>query len=126
MIKNTLPIQRKSLTQTAKKVEKGSSAKESLAYFVAGKSIEEISTIRGMAHSTIEGHLAGFIKTGELEIERFFSKEQLNTIQIAVEEIADKSLNALYNYFHGTFSYGELRIAQNYFMYLLEKKEAEL
>jgi len=104
----------------ASKVEKGASSKESLAYFVAGKTIEEIAKIRNMANSTVEKHLTDFIKTGELEVARFLGNEQLAKIKLAYLQSEDKSSTILKQILNDEFSYGEIRMALNHFYY---KKE---
>ena len=103
-----------------KKVEKGGSSKESLAYFVSGKTIEEIAKIRGMANSTIEGHLVGFVKTGELEVARFLSIEQVLKIKHAYSNSKEKSMSALKQLLNDEFSYSELRVAINHLQFAKE------
>jgi hypothetical protein len=110
-------LQKETVQVKAAKPEKGGSSKESMAYFVAGKTIDEISAIRGMAVSTIEGHLAEFVKTGELEIARFLSVEQLGRIKEAYQLAPEKSTKVLRELLKNEFSYGELRIALNYFLF---------
>ena len=102
------------------KVEKGASSKESLAYFIAGKTISEIAVIRNMAVSTVESHLAEFVKSGELEIARFLSVEQLNTIKKVLLTTNEKSTSVLRQALNNEFSYGELRMALNHFIFLKE------
>ncbi len=102
------------------KVEKGASSKESLAYFIAGKTIAEIAVIRNMAVSTVESHLAEFVKSGELEIARFLSVEQLNTIKKVLLTTNEKSTSVLRQALNNEFSYGELRMALNHFIFLKE------
>ncbi len=113
-------LQKESVQVKAVKPEKGASSKESMAYFVAGKTIEEISAIRGMAVSTIEGHLAEFVKTGELEIARFLSVEQLGRIKEIYLQTQEKSTKVLRELLNNEFSYGELRMALNHFMFTKE------
>lgn len=63
-----------------KKSEKGDSKKESFELFRSGKSIEEIAVERNMAITTIEGHLAHYIGTGELEIDKLLSQDKVDLI----------------------------------------------
>jgi uncharacterized protein YpbB len=102
------------------KVEKGSSPKESLAYFVSGKTIDEVAKIRNLAVSTIEKHLSDFVKTGELEIGRFLSQEQVDAIRQAYLLRPGQTTKDLKEVFHERFSYSELRMALNQLIY---KKE---
>ncbi len=58
------------------KAEKKDTRQVSLALWQAGKPVEEIAAIRNMAVSTIEGHLAHFVGTGVIGIERLISPEK--------------------------------------------------
>ncbi len=102
----------------APKKEKGESAKESLAYFLGGKSVAEISEIRKYAVSTIESHLAQFIETGELEITQFLTQDQLIKIAAAnatLPTMETGRLTQLKDKLNHEFGFGELRIALSFF-----------
>ena len=73
-----------------------------------------------MAVSTVESHLAEFVKSGELEIARFLSVEQLNTIKKVLLTTNEKSTSVLRQALNNEFSYGELRMALNHFIFLKE------
>jgi len=45
-----------------------------------GKSVEEIAQERGFVISTIEGHLAHFVETGDIPVEKMVSKEKIKKI----------------------------------------------
>jgi hypothetical protein len=66
------------------KPKKGETKNISLKLFREGNKIPDIAKMRGMAVSTIEGHLISFISTGEIAVEQFVSK---NKIEIILEEI---------------------------------------
>jgi hypothetical protein len=53
---------------------------KSFELYCAGKSIIEIAAERGMSANTIEGHLAHFIGTGELEITRLIDTDKISLI----------------------------------------------
>ncbi|MBI4645895.1 MAG: HRDC domain-containing protein [Bacteroidia bacterium] len=57
--------------------EKIDSRQISFALFREGKSVETIAIERHLAVSTIEGHLAHFVGTGELEIEKLIVPEKI-------------------------------------------------
>lgn len=107
----TLKVSKHPVEVKVIKLKKGDSPKESLAYFVAGKSIEEIAEIRGLVVSTIEKHLSEFVKTGELEIARFLSLEQLHKIKQAYLGSDDKSSKVIKEMLHDEFSFNQLRMA---------------
>ncbi len=56
---------------------KGKSARESLRLYNEGESISEIAQSRQLVESTIAGHLASFISTGDIDMYKFVSKEQV-------------------------------------------------
>lgn len=58
---------------TKPKQVKGTTQRESLELYTDGKTIEEITQIRNLKESTIAGHLAKFLETGETKIEDFLS-----------------------------------------------------
>lgn len=96
------------------RVERGDSAKQTLAFYMGGKSIEDISSIRNLAKSTIESHLFEFVKSGELEISRFLNLEELNTIQEARLANKEATTNELKVILNDAFSYHQLRMAFYY------------
>jgi hypothetical protein len=110
-------ISKPTLQLTKPKMAKGSSPKETLVYFAGGKSIEEVAAIRNLALSTIEKHLLQFIKSGELEIERFLSAEQVTEIRDAYLKLSTQSATnttALKEYLQHTFTYFDLQAALHY------------
>jgi hypothetical protein len=71
---------------TAQKAVKVNTKEESFKLYKEGKTIEEIATFRGMASSTIGGHLAHYVDLGELDALDFVSQE---TIQLVEKLIAE-------------------------------------
>lgn len=61
-------------TKTKKPI--GETFKTTLEMYKSGKTIEEIAFSRNLAQSTIIGHLERYVKTGELDINDFVSKEK--------------------------------------------------
>ncbi|MGV8963534.1 MAG: HRDC domain-containing protein [Candidatus Saccharimonadaceae bacterium] len=68
---NEMETSRKEEQEKTPNPEKGASQRETLALYTAGKTIEEIIQLRTLKESTIAGHLAQFLKTGEINIEDF-------------------------------------------------------
>lgn len=73
------------------KQEKGASQKETLALYASGKTIEEITQIRTLKESTIAGHLAQFLKTGEINIEDFVDAPLRDKALLLLEENKESS-----------------------------------
>lgn len=62
------------------KPKKGDSHATTLAMYREGKSIADIATERGLAISTIEGHLTGYIPSGEVDVSLFVTPAQYRAI----------------------------------------------
>ena len=81
--------------KTAKpKQVKGATQKESLLLYTQGKTIEEITKIRNLKESTIAGHLAKFIETGETNIDDFLSSSKREEAKRLIKEKPDQSAYA--------------------------------
>jgi tRNA A37 threonylcarbamoyladenosine biosynthesis protein TsaE len=115
------------------KPEKGESGRLSLHLFKQGKSIADIAQERNFAQSTIEGHLASFIVTGEVDVLDLVEPARLETMLPVIsklnavdEEAASSALPSptnkpkIPNYttirenLPADFTYGEIRAALNY------------
>lgn len=70
------------------KAKKGDSKLKSLALYQQGLTIAQIATERGMAVSTIEGHLASFVKTGEIRVSDFVTPAQAAAIHSAIASLS--------------------------------------
>lgn len=97
------------------KKTKGDSAKETFAYFMAGKSITEIATQRNLALSTIEGHLVEFVKKGEIDIFQLLTLEQLELIHQTHIDTKPASTKELRESLNNQFSYAMISLALDYF-----------
>ncbi len=96
------------------KKEKGQTQRLSLEMFLQGKSIEEIARERSFTASTIEGHLARFVGSGELDIFKLIPAEKLEMIQAHFVESGNSSISEAKAALGDAVSYGELRMAMNY------------
>jgi len=99
---------------TKPKPEKGKSQKLSLELFLQGKTIEEIAKERSFAVSTIEGHLAGFVVNGELDILKLIPPEKLQRIASCFIETEITSLNEAKDILGDDVTYMELRMVSGY------------
>lgn len=93
------------------KVPAGETKRISLGLFREGKSIDEIATLRGLVRSTIEGHLADFVPTGEIEVTELVSKEKLAVILKALQEQPDATSADIREKIGSHYSYAEIRAA---------------
>jgi len=97
------------------KAVKGSSQLESLELFKSGKPIEEIAEQRGLAISTVQGHLAQFVLTGELEPQQLIAQEIIDAVLSELNNAGSDDNSAIIKDRLGeSFSYADIRIVQNY------------
>lgn len=99
-------------TKTGRKRKAGETYQVSYALFREGMDVEAVARERGMATSTIEGHLARGIQEGELSIEPYISPEELQSINAAFDAAKDPSLNAIRADLKNQYSFGKLRMVQ--------------
>ncbi len=92
-----------------KKISRTGTKYVSFDMFNKKMTIEEIAKERGLVNSTIEGHLAYFVKTGELDINRLLSSEKQKTIKKELEKEHNNSLTAVKQKLGEKFSYGEIK-----------------
>lgn len=104
------------------KPPKQSSKKTSFNLYKEGKSIEEIAQHRGLAVSTIEGHLSHFVRNGEIDVYTLLDKSKVDTIIKAAEKLNDTKLSPIKNVLSDDFSYTDLRFAMAYYKYQQEKQ----
>ncbi len=89
---------------------KGATQQTSYELFKSGKTIEEIAKERGLVTSTIEGHLARFVKSGELSITDLMSESKYLELKKIMLEMEYESFTDLKSKIDDKFSYGEMRL----------------
>jgi hypothetical protein len=104
----------KKATVKTEKAEKGSSLRETLALYRAGKTLEEISKHRGLATSTLEGHLAQLVKLGELDIHELMEDQRLELILDVLNSTGNTSMTMAKQKLGEGYSYGEIKAVLNY------------
>jgi len=83
--------------------------RESFNMYKSGQSIAEISALRNLSPMTIEGHLASFVETGEIDVSEFVNREKLLVIQDMVEKYGDDKLAPLKEILGEDYSYTEIK-----------------
>jgi uncharacterized protein YpbB len=76
--------------------------------FKEGLSVEKIAEERGLAVTTIQGHLCAFIAKGELAVDRLVQDKEKQAA-IAAVVAPDKNLAQMKNELGDDYSYGEIR-----------------
>jgi DNA replication protein DnaC len=100
----------KSPLSEIKKEPKIDTKKISLDLFNTTKSIEKVAAERGLATSTIEGHLAHYVAQGELDINSLVTKEKIELITEYFTSVDDEHLGPAREILGDDVSYGELKL----------------
>ncbi|GAB3646186.1 helix-turn-helix domain-containing protein [Echinicola sediminis] len=90
------------------KRKKGDSLELTLTLFEAGKKISEIASERGLAESTIKGHLAQGIAEERVALEDCLPPEVIDEIRQELGKF--ENLVELREHFHGKYDYGTLKM----------------
>ncbi|QYH38299.1 AAA family ATPase [Algoriphagus sp. NBT04N3] len=90
------------------KRQKGDSQELTFQLFESGKGIAAIALERGLAESTIKGHLADGIVLGRIELEDCLPGETIIEILASMEKF--KSMKELREHFSGKYDYGTLKM----------------
>ncbi|MEP6944546.1 MAG: DNA helicase RecQ [Acidobacteriota bacterium] len=78
--------------------------------FRDGMTMDAIARKRGIGVSTIEGHLARFVASGELSLEQLVPIEKIENIRDAIAKFSEsKALAPIKHYLGEGYSYGEIR-----------------
>ncbi len=105
------PTRTKKTVTTRERPERATDTKKaSYEMYRSGKTISEIATDRGLALTTIEGHLSYYITSGELDVNIFVPKDKQELIAVAVEKFGRLSLKLLKDNLPEEISYGEIRM----------------
>ena len=97
-------------TPQAPKRQKGDSQRLSFQLFNKGKSIKDIAAERKMSTATIETHIANFVATGELDVDRVVSSQHQKFIRGVIRSF-DKSytLSDIKALLPDTYTYFEIK-----------------
>ncbi|WP_220392785.1 DNA helicase RecQ [Chitinophaga lutea] len=110
------PRPRKSRTET------GGTQRQSLDLFLEGLAIEEIAARRNLSVSTIENHLAEFVRKGELDVRELVPDEyRVATILKTVEAMGGYAIAPIKEKLGNDITYGEIRAVLNYYFWLQEQ-----
>ncbi len=94
----------------------------SLQMFKRKLTIDEIARERGLAVSTIEGHLAFFVKMGGLTIDRLLDAEKQLAIERKLAEMPGQTGGEVKLALGDGYSYGEIRLVQAHLEFLKKQE----
>jgi len=92
--------------------QKGATYEATYALVKDGLSVAEIAEKRGMAQSTIEGHIAKGIEAGDVDINKFMSEDDRETIEMVIKANPKENSGFVYGKLNGQYSYGQIRMVQ--------------
>lgn len=91
-------------------VKKGDTYAESFRLFKEGRTISDIARERGLAASTIEGHLCNFIRSGDISIHELVSREKFVLIEAALKDFDGTSTAPVKQQLPEHISFGEIKM----------------
>lgn len=94
----------------------------SFELFSTGRSVSEVARERGLTPSTILGHLAAFVETGQIEIAKLLGPEKLQLIERKLTTMQDRSLGELKKALGESSSYAEIKLVQAHQKFLAAGK----
>lgn len=102
----------------AKKTDKIPSAMASLLLLQEGKTISEIAAERNLTAGTIESHLAGLIKTGEVKVDAFADAAAVKIITQYINASPEKSHSEIKTLLDDAYSFVQIRAVANHLLWL--------
>ena len=98
-------------TREGRRGELTTTAQETAEMFNEGRTPEQIAVARGLARSTVMGHLALAVECGlVVEMDRFFSKAQAEEMRAAFEKAGWATLSGVHSELGGRYEYDVLRL----------------
>lgn len=77
-----------------------------------GNTIEQIAEKRGLNQSTIEGHLARYVASGDIDVHEFVDADTLEKVEAyCMEHPEEKALKPIFEHFDAKIPYNVLRMA---------------
>ncbi len=77
-----------------------------------GDTVEQIAEKRGLNQSTIEGHLARYVASGDIDVHEFVDGDTLQKVEAyCMEHPEEKALKPIFEHFDAKIPYGVLRMA---------------
>lgn len=77
-----------------------------------GNTVEQIAEKRGLNQSTIEGHLARYVASGDIDVHEFVDADTLEKVEAYCEmHPEEKALKPIFEHFDAKIPYGVLRMA---------------
>jgi len=100
----------KTATEKKKKEPKPDTKLLSFELYNEGKTLTEIAKERGLSQGTIEGHLAYYVSTQQLDVTKLVKPNKIKNITEAVESQKTKSMATIREFLGKDYSFGEIKM----------------
>ncbi|WP_406824291.1 helix-turn-helix domain-containing protein [Pedobacter sp. KACC 23697] len=100
----------KTATEKKKKEPKPDTKLLSFELYNEGKTLTEIAKERGLSQGTIEGHLAYYVSTQQLDVTKLVKPNKIKNITEAVESQKTKSMTTIRDFLGKDYSFGEIKM----------------
>jgi len=100
----------KSAVEKKKKEPKIDTKLVSFELYEQGKTLAEIAKERGLSVTTIEGHLAYYVSTQQIDVAKLVKPNKIRNISEAVESQKTKSMATIRNFLGKDYSFGEIKL----------------
>ena len=100
----------KSAAEKKKKEPKVDTKLVSFELYEQGKTLEEIAKERGFSIGTIEGHLAYYVSTQQIDVAKLVKPNKIRNISDAVESQKTKSMATIRDFLGKDYSFGEIKL----------------
>jgi len=97
-------------TEKQKKEPKPDTKLLSFELYEQGKTLAEIAKERGLSLGTIEGHLAYYVSTQQLDVNKLVKPNKIRNIADAVESQKTKSMATIREFLGKDYSFGEIKM----------------
>jgi hypothetical protein len=104
------------------KPQKGETYVITYQLYVQGKTAAEIAAERGLAETTIEGHLAMQVRSGKIPVTALVPEHILPIIINAIQEDGSRSTNSIKALLPSEITHGQVRAVLNHLDWLVERE----
>lgn len=77
-----------------------------------GKSVQQIAQERSLTETTILGHLARYVETGDIDVHTLVSNDVIEKVSGYMRRRTQENvaMKEIFEYFNETISYGDIRL----------------
>jgi len=101
-----------------RKTPKVRNHEKSYKLYLDGKEIPEIAELMGFVETTIEGHLAKYIVSGDLDVDEFVDQEVIDKIMEYYKSNPEATMSEVRAAFDNNVSWSDIRFVKNHMEFL--------